>query len=149
MLVIVGCAGESVRRPPSPAPPTPTPSTTPTPEAHAHLAQAVALMSDGQDALALPLLTDLLAAEPVLTDYYLHFLAAIAQRAGRDAAAAALDVRLSGEHPESVWIPHVLAREAARARATQPAEAALLVERSLAHPDNDAASRALALLPRF
>jgi soluble lytic murein transglycosylase len=148
ILVVVGCAGESMRRPPSPAPPTATPSATPTPEPYANLAQAVALMSDGQDAQALPLLTDLLATEPVLTDYYLHFLAAIAQRAGRDTDAAALDARLAAEYPESVWIPHLLARGAARARATEPAEAAVLVERSLAHPDNDAASRALALLTR-
>ncbi len=111
-------------------------------------AHAVALVQAGKEAQARPILASLRSTNPVLEDYYLHFLALVDQREGRASASATADDQLLEEYPESVWIPHALARQAVRALASGSPNVAVLAERSLAHPDADAESRALALLVR-
>jgi len=148
LLLFLGCAAEPPQRPPSPIAPTPTPSATATPEIRERFAHAVALVQAGKEARARPILASLRSTNPVLEDYYLHFLALVDQRAGRASASATADDQLLGEYPESVWIPHALARQAARALDRGTPDVAVLIERSLAHPDADADSRALALFVR-
>lgn len=54
----------------------------------------------------------LIDSYPALGDYHLAYLAAIADRSGQPAEAAAWDDRLLSMHPESVWVPTALARHA-------------------------------------
>ena len=109
---------------------------------------AVSLVRAGKEEQARPLLASLRSTNPVLEDYYLHFLALVDQREGHARASATADDQLVSAYPNSVWIPHALARRALRALESGSPDVAVLVERSLAHPDADAESRALALLVR-
>jgi soluble lytic murein transglycosylase len=142
MLVLAGCAHE-----PAPHMQTTAPSA-PAPAAGQDLAHALVLVAEGREPAARATLETLLASDHGLEDYYLNALAALDHRAGRAEDGAAHDGRLLARHPESVWTPLALAREAARARERGDPGAEALLERSLAHPLADAESRALALLVR-
>ncbi len=111
-------------------------------------ADAVARVERGDDGSARPIFADLLRDGGELEDYDLAYLAAIDERAGRPADAAAWVDRLLDAHPASVWVPSALAQRARLAAALGDPRADDLAARALAAPGGDAATHAAALLVR-
>jgi soluble lytic murein transglycosylase len=144
LLLVCGCLRERT------AAPVPT-AVRETPTAAAprmRFADAVARVERGDDAGARPIFADLLRTDGELADYDLAYLAAIDERAGRPADAAAAIDRLVDGYPQSVWVARVLAQRARLAAAAGDPGADDLVARALTAAGSDTATRGAALLVR-
>ncbi len=145
VVVLCGCGYERATVP-SPTVVRETPAAAG--DARTRFADAMARAERGDDAGARPIFIELLRTYPELEDYHLANLAAIDERGGRYADAAAFLDRLIAQHSASVWIPRALARRARVAAALGDPEVDALVTRALTARGADDASRAEALLVR-
>src|SRR5262249_61753853 len=106
LLLVCGCLRERAAAPVATAVGE-TPSAS---DPRMRFADAVARVERGDDAGARPIFADLLRTDGALADYDLAYLAAIDERAGRSADAAAAIDRLVDGYPQSVWVARVLAQ---------------------------------------
>ncbi|MEB2283671.1 MAG: hypothetical protein B6D46_15490 [Polyangiaceae bacterium UTPRO1] len=141
-LLIGGCAATTAR------PPSRAARAYEVGAVRATFLDAVARYERGALDEARPLFRSLLAVYPVLADYHLNYLAAIAERTRDLSEAAALDDRLLQTQAASVWAAAAAARRARTALALGDARTAELAERArdLAGDDADARGSALGVL---
>ncbi len=147
-LLVAFCPGCVRERATVPAPTVVRETPASAAEPRRRFAEAMARVERGDDASARPIFAELLRTYPELEDYHLANLAAIDERAGRFADAAALIDRLLVAHPASVWVARGLVRRARVAAALGDADPDAYVARALETPHLDDATRAGALLVR-